>query len=118
MDYLQEIDSIMDKNKDVLERLKGDKFSSWENQDLFHRARLTLQMGYPVYVLVEIDDKTHEGELVDLASDVGIIEKSGAWYSYNGEKIGQGRENVKKYLAENPNLCQELEEKIRNYDEK
>ena len=64
-DYMQEIDSILDKNKDVLERLKGDKFSSWENQDLFYRARLTLQMGYPVYVLVEIGDKTHEGELVD-----------------------------------------------------
>lgn len=65
MDCLQEIDSIMDKNKDVLERLKGDKFSSWENQDLFYRARGVLQMGYPVYVLVEIGDKTHEGELVD-----------------------------------------------------
>lgn len=64
-DYMQEIDSIMDKNKDVLERLKGDKFSSWENQDLFHRAKLTLQMGYPVYCIVEIDDKTFNGELAD-----------------------------------------------------
>lgn len=65
VDYMQEVHSAMDKNKDVLERLNGDKFSSWENQDLFYRARLTLQMGYPVYVLVDIGDKTYEGELVD-----------------------------------------------------
>ena len=58
------------------------------------------------------------GEILDLAVEREIVNKSGAWFSYEGEKIGQGRENVKKYLAENPNLCQELEEKIRNYDEK
>ena len=58
------------------------------------------------------------GEILDLAVEREIVNKSGAWFSYEGEKIGQGRENVKKYLAENPNLCQELEEKIRNYNEK
>ncbi len=55
------------------------------------------------------------GEILDLAVERDIINKSGAWFSYKGEKIGQGRENVKKYLAENPNLCQELEELIRTY---
>jgi recombination protein RecA len=45
-----------------------------------------------------------EGEIVDLASDLSIIEKTGAWYSYNGEKIGQGKENVKLYLKNNPEL--------------
>lgn len=58
------------------------------------------------------------GEILDLAVERDIVNKSGAWFSYEGEKIGQGRENVKKYLAENPNLCQELEEKIRSYNEK
>ena len=58
------------------------------------------------------------GEILDLAVEREIVNKSGAWFSYEGEKIGQGRENVKKYLAENPNLCQELEDKIRNYNEK
>lgn len=57
------------------------------------------------------------GEILDLAVERDIINKSGAWFSYNGEKIGQGRENVKKYLAENPNLCNELEELIRKYNE-
>ena len=49
-----------------------------------------------------------EGELVDLAAEAGIVEKSGAWYSYKGEKIGQGKENVKSLLKENKKLCQEI----------
>ena len=56
-----------------------------------------------------------EGELVDLASDVGIIDKSGAWYSYNGEKIGQGKENVKALLKENTKLKEEIETKLRKH---
>ena len=58
---------------------------------------------------------SREGELVDLASDAGIIEKTGAWYSYKGEKLGQGKENVKLLLKEHPELTQELEEKVREY---
>lgn len=54
-----------------------------------------------------------EGEIVDIASEDGIIEKSGSWYSYNGEKIGQGRETVKTLLKENTKLSNELENKIR-----
>ncbi|MBO4246006.1 MAG: recombinase RecA [Bacilli bacterium] len=60
---------------------------------------------------------SREGEIVDLASEIGILEKSGAWYSYNGEKIGQGKENVKIYLKENPKLKEELEDKIRDHFE-
>ena len=56
-----------------------------------------------------------EGEIVDLASEANIINKSGAWYSYNGEKIGQGKENVKELLKKNPKLKQELDTKVRNY---
>ena len=56
---------------------------------------------------------SHEGELVDLASEANIIEKSGAWYSYNGEKIGQGKENVKEMLKKNKKLSEEIEEKVR-----
>ena len=55
------------------------------------------------------------GEVVDLATDADIIEKSGAWYSYNGEKIGQGRENVKELLKNNTKLYNELEKKVRDY---
>ena len=53
------------------------------------------------------------GEIVDLATEADIIHKSGAWFSYNGEKIGQGRENTKQYLLEHPDLMQELEQKVR-----
>ena len=54
-----------------------------------------------------------EGDILDLAADAGIINKSGAWYAYNGEKIGQGRENAKNYLKENPLICEEVEAKVR-----
>ena len=53
-----------------------------------------------------------EGEIIDLASDLGIIDKSGAWYSYNNEKIGQGKENVKLYLKENPEIRDSIKDKI------
>ncbi len=57
---------------------------------------------------------SREGDILDLASDYGIINKSGAWYAYNGEKIGQGRENAKTYLKENPLICEEVEAKVRD----
>ena len=56
-----------------------------------------------------------EGDILDIASDIDVINKSGAWYAYNGEKIGQGRENAKKYLAENKELYNEIEKKVRNH---
>ena len=58
---------------------------------------------------------SHEGELIDLAVNANIIEKSGAWFSYNGEKIGQGKENVKLLLKERKDLCNEIEDKTREY---
>ena len=56
-----------------------------------------------------------EGEIVDLASDAHIIEKSGAWYAYHGEKLGQGKENVKELLRTNKALKEELEEQVREH---
>lgn len=58
---------------------------------------------------------SREGEIVDLATDIDLIDKSGAWFSYNGEKIGQGKENVKAMLKTNTALKDELEEKIREH---
>lgn len=58
---------------------------------------------------------SREGEIIDIASEINILEKSGAWYSYKGEKIGQGKENVKAYLKEHKDLKEELEEKIREH---
>ena len=56
---------------------------------------------------------SHLGEIVDLATEMGLIEKSGSWFSYNGEKIGQGREKVKDYLKNHEDICNEIEAKIR-----
>ena len=58
---------------------------------------------------------SHEGEIVDLGVNANIIEKSGAWFAYNGEKLGQGKENVKLLLKEKKDLCNEIEAKIRDY---
>ena len=59
-----------------------------------------------------------EGNILDIAVNLDIIEKSGSWFAYNGERIGQGRENVKKYLQDNPEIAKEIEEKIRaNFNE-
>ena len=56
-----------------------------------------------------------EGEVLDLAANCGVVIKSGSWYAYNGEKIGQGRENAKKYFMENPATLEEVEEKVRAF---
>ena len=58
---------------------------------------------------------SREGELVDLGVEAGVIEKAGAWYSYNGEKIGQGKENVKEYMKKNPEFFEEVNKKVREY---
>ena len=54
-----------------------------------------------------------EGDILDIAVDCGIINKSGAWFAYNGAKIGQGRENAKQYLREHEEVCREVERKVR-----
>ena len=57
---------------------------------------------------------SHEGELVDLGVDMGLIQKSGAWFSYNGEKIGQGKKNAELFLKDNPEIAKEIEDKVYN----
>ena len=56
------------------------------------------------------------GEVLDLATDMGIVKKGGAWYSYNDSKLGQGRDNSKDFLAANPEIMEEIEEKIRSFE--
>ena len=73
----------------------------------------------PPFKTVEFDIMYGEGiskngEILDLATKDGLVEKAGAWYSYNGERIGQGRENAKIYLKENPKIALEIEESIRS----
>ena len=56
---------------------------------------------------------SREASILDLACELDIIQKSGAWFSYNNERIGQGRENARLFLKDNPELCNEIEQKIR-----
>ena len=72
----------------------------------------------PSFIEAELDIMfgegiSRKGDILDLAANTGVVNKSGAWYAYNGEKIGQGRENAKVYLKQNPAVCQEIEEKVR-----
>lgn len=60
---------------------------------------------------------SREGSIIDIGSELDIVQKSGAWYSYNEQRLGQGRENAKQYLKENPELCLEIETQIRQYHE-
>ena len=56
---------------------------------------------------------SREGEILDLASECNVVNKSGAWYSYNGERIGQGRETVKIFMKDHPEICEEIEKQVR-----
>ena len=58
---------------------------------------------------------SREGDILDLAANCGVVIKSGSWYAYNNEKIGQGRENAKKYFMENPAVMEEVEQKVREF---
>ena len=56
-----------------------------------------------------------EGELIDLASDIAVLDKTGSWYAYKGEKLGQGKENVKEILKKNPEMKEEIENQVREH---
>jgi recombination protein RecA len=58
---------------------------------------------------------SREGSLLDVAVDLGFVKKSGAWFTYEGEQLGQGRENVKTFLGENPQLMAEIDERVRHH---
>ena len=82
------------------------------------RVKVVKNKVAPPFKQVEFDIMYGEGisksgELIDLGVKAGVVEKSGAWYSYGDERIGQGRENVKQYLRDNPNVALEIEDKIR-----
>jgi recombination protein RecA len=57
---------------------------------------------------------SREGSLLDVGVELGIIKKSGAWFTYDGEQLGQGRENAKNFLSENPEIMMEISERIRS----
>lgn len=72
----------------------------------FKTCTVDIEYGYGI---------SKEGEIIDLASNANILEKTGSWYSYGGDKIGQGKDNVRELLKNNPKLTNELEKKVRDY---
>jgi len=58
---------------------------------------------------------SREGSLIDLGVEVGVVKKSGAWYTYEGDQLGQGKENSRNFLIDNPDLANEIEMKIREH---
>ena len=82
------------------------------------RIRVVKNKVAPPFKSCEVDlifgkGVSHEGELLDMACNLDIVQKSGAWFSYDGNRLGQGRENVKELLANNKELCDEIEAKVR-----
>ncbi|HSG92581.1 MAG TPA: recombinase RecA [Methylotenera sp.] len=92
---------------------KGDEVTGSET-----RVKVIKNKVAPPFKQAEFDIMYGEGisrlgEIIELGSNIKLIEKAGAWYSYNGEKIGQGKENAKEFLREHPEIAKDLEEKIR-----
>jgi recombination protein RecA len=91
-----------------------------ENQEMKGgrvRVKVVKNKVAPPFKQAEFDIYFNEGvsrvgEIIDLGVEKGIIDKSGAWYSYDGNRIGQGRENAKEYLKTNDSIAQEIEQKI------
>jgi recombination protein RecA len=82
------------------------------------RVKVVKNKVAPPFKVVEFDIMYGEGvsktgELIDLGEKAGVVEKSGSWYSYDGQRIGQGRENSKTYLREHPEVAQAIENKVR-----
>jgi recombination protein RecA len=71
----------------------------------FRQAEFQIMYGKGIYLT---------GEIIDLGVQQGLIEKSGAWYSYKGNKIGQGKANSAKFLEDNPEICSEIEKQLRD----
>lgn len=84
------------------------------------KAKVVKNKVAPPFKIAEFDIMygkgiSHVGDVLDLATDLDIVQKGGAWYSYGSERLGQGRENAKTFLAENPEICNEIENKVREY---
>jgi len=82
------------------------------------RVKVVKNKVAPPFKVVEFDIMYGEGisktgELIDLGDKAGVVEKSGSWFSYDGQRIGQGRENAKNYLREHPEVAQAIEKKVR-----
>ncbi len=91
----------------------GDKVIGNQTKAKVVKNKLAPPFKVAEFDIIYGEGVSHEGALIDLGAEMNIIKKSGAWYSYNGEQLGQGKEKTRKALVENPELAQEIEDKIR-----
>ena len=92
---------------------KGDEVVGNETRVKVVKNKVAPPFKEVVFDILYGEGISREGEIINLGSQLEIIEKSGAWYSYNGERIGQGKDNVRMFLKDNPQMAQEIEAKIR-----
>ena len=102
---VRKIDTIK-KGEDVLGNRTRVKIVKNKVAPPFKKAEFDIMYGTGISL---------SGDILDMASDIGIIDKSGSWYSYNNERIGQGRENVKAYLEDNPAVLEEIRGKLMDH---
>jgi recombination protein RecA len=92
---------------------KGDEVVGNETRVKVVKNKVAPPFRQAVFEILYGEGVSREGELIELGVGQGLIEKSGAWYSYNGDRIGQGRENVRNFLKENPEIASHIEAQIR-----
>jgi recombination protein RecA len=94
---------------------KGDEVIGNETRVKVVKNKLAPPFKQAEFEILYGEGASRTGEIIDLGVKIGLIDKSGAWYSCNSVRIGQGKENVRTYLKDNPELARELEEKIRTH---
>jgi recombination protein RecA len=92
---------------------KGDEVIGSETKVKVVKNKVAPPFRQAAFDILYGEGISREGEVVDLGSELSIVEKSGAWYSYNGERIGQGKDNAREFLRSHPEMALEIENKIR-----
>ncbi|CAJ0810351.1 Protein RecA [Ralstonia wenshanensis] len=92
---------------------KGDEVVGNETKVKVVKNKVAPPFREAIFDILYGQGVSREGEIIDLGVEAKIVEKSGAWYSYGGERIGQGRDNCREYLRENPDLARDIENKVR-----
>ncbi|BDD92674.1 protein RecA [Pandoraea sp. NE5] len=92
---------------------KGDEVVGNETRVKVVKNKVSPPFREAIFDILYGQGISREGEIIDLGVNAKIVEKAGAWYSYNGEKIGQGKDNAREFLRENPDIAREIENKVR-----
>jgi recombination protein RecA len=92
---------------------KGDEVIGNETRIKVVKNKVAPPFKQVVFEILYGEGVSHEGELIDLGVQHGVVDKAGAWYSYKGDRIGQGKENVRNFLRENPEVAAEIEQQVR-----